>query len=79
LFDRALTREVLPLRLLGVGASKLTRDSVVQGQLFDDGARARQTALDHTIDTIRSQFGRGAIRRGSLVDRSFTEPETDAP
>jgi DNA polymerase-4 len=75
IFDRSLTQELLPLRLLGVGASRLTRDPVVQLELFDDGQRGRQTALDQAVDAIRTRFGTGAIQRGSLVKR--TEPEED--
>ena len=70
LFERSLTKELLPVRLLGVGATKLTRDVVVQGTLFDEGSDLRQGALDQTIDKIRGQFGTGSIRRGSLLERS---------
>src|SRR5262249_842307 len=55
LFGRALSRDMLPIRLLGVGAAKLTREAAVQRGLFDDGARERQTALDRTVDAIRGQ------------------------
>jgi DNA polymerase-4 len=68
LLGRSLSRDLLPVRLLGVGASRLTREAAVQGDLFDGGAGERQTALDQTIDAIRGQFGTGAIRRGSLLD-----------
>ena len=68
LFERSLTRDLLPVRLLGIGATKLTREVIVQGDLFEDSAR--HGALDQTIDTIREQFGSGSIRRGSLLDRS---------
>lgn len=68
-FDRGLTNDLVPVRLLGVGATGLTRDGTVQGDLFDNAQRARAQALDQTIDSIRGQFGTGAIRRGSLLDR----------
>jgi DNA polymerase IV len=68
LFERSVTEEVLPLRLLGVGASHLTHEGMVQGQLFDDAERKRGAALDRTIDAIRGRLGPGAIRRGSFLD-----------
>jgi DNA polymerase-4 len=69
LFGRALTAEVLPVRLLGVGATKLTRRAAVQGLLFDEDGRERQRAVDKAVDAIRRQFGDGAIRRGRALDR----------
>lgn len=72
-FDRGLTGDLMPVRLLGVGAARLTREAVVQGNLFDDGNRQRQEALDQTIDGIRGAFGDAAIRRGSLLDRDERE------
>jgi DNA polymerase-4 len=69
LFERSLTRGLLPVRLLGVGVSRLTREAVVQGNLFDGEERRRQQAVDQAVDTIRGQFGTDAIRRGSSVDR----------
>jgi DNA polymerase IV len=73
-FERSLARHMLPVRLLGVGASRLVRAGAVQGQLFEANLRARQTALDQTIDAIRGQFGTEAIQRGSLVDGPASEP-----
>ena len=72
LFEHSLAsdRDLLPVRLLGVGASKLTRESVSQGDLFEGERHERQSALDQTIDTIRAQFGTGSIQRGSLLDKS---------
>src|SRR5262249_40628164 len=67
LFEHSLSRDLLPLRLLGVGAARLTRDQPVQRGLFDGEEREKQRALDQTVDTIRGKFGREAIRRGSLL------------
>jgi DNA polymerase-4 len=67
LFERALTPDALPVRLLGVGATKLTSSAAVQGLLFDDDRR-RQRAVDKAVDAIRQQFGGGAIRRGSRLE-----------
>ena len=57
---------------MGVGATKLTRELVSQGDLFEGEQHERherQIALDQTIDTIRAQFGDESIKRGSLVER----------
>jgi len=69
LFERSLTRDLLPVRLLGVGATKLTREPIVQGNLFEENSHSHQVALAQTIDTIRAQFGVGLIQRGILLDR----------
>jgi hypothetical protein len=68
LFERSVTEQELPLRLLGVGASNLTREEMVQRQLFGDEGRKRDEALDRTIDAIRGRLGPGAIRRGSGLE-----------
>jgi DNA polymerase IV len=70
IFERGVTDDLFPIRLLGVGATRLTRDSIVQRDLFDGGERARQQSLDETIDEIRKQHGSAAVRRGSFFGRS---------
>ncbi len=79
LFGRSVAGEVLPLRLLGVGASNLTRGGPAQGQLFEDAERKRAEALDRTIDAIRGRLGRGAIRRGNLLDIEPPDPRAGKP
>lgn len=74
LFDRSLSSEMLPVRLLGVGTTKLTCEPTSQGNLFEENSHERESALDQTIDTIRAQFGTGSIQRGSLLDKA---KETD--
>ena len=68
LLSRSLTPDMLPVRLLGVGASNLTKQEGTQQDLFATNARRRASSLDRIVDAIRDQFGSGAIRRGSLVD-----------
>jgi DNA polymerase IV len=69
LFDRGVGRDLLPLRLLGVGATRLTREVAAQDGLFDGGQREQRQALDKAVDAIRGQFGAAAIRRGSVLRR----------
>jgi len=68
IFERGLTEDLLPLRLLGVGASKLASGAVIQQDLFDGPGRVRQQSLDKAIDAIRGQFGSGAVKRGSGIE-----------
>src|SRR5262249_16776744 len=75
LFKRSLTPDLLPVRLLGVGAAKLPREAVVRRDLFEGGTRERQGALDRGVDAIRGRFSTDAIRRGSLVESPGTEDQ----
>jgi DNA polymerase IV len=75
LFERTVSKDVLPIRLLGVGASRLTQEAAVQGDLFESDSQTRLGKLDRTIDAIRHQFGAAAIQRGRLVGK----PNQSAP
>jgi DNA polymerase-4 len=75
LLHKSLTPEVLPVRLLGVGATKLTREAAEQGLLFGDETRQRHSALDKTIDAIRGQFGAAAVHRGSQLGKVETRQQ----
>jgi DNA polymerase-4 len=79
LLERSLTADVLPVRLLGVGATNLTCVRAAQGDLFEDEERKRQAALDQAVDTIRQRLGAAAIQRGSLLPRKpEVNPDTRA-
>jgi DNA polymerase-4 len=73
LLEQSLSNEMLPLRLLGVGAGQLTRESAVQADLFDDGQRERHAAIDRAIDAIRGQFGPSAIHRANRLEHPDAE------
>jgi DNA polymerase-4 len=77
LFENSLTEAMLPVRLLGVGASRFARGNAVQGDLFETDLRQRRSALDRTIDTIRGHFGKEAIQRGTLIDRTLDHTDED--
>lgn len=57
----------IPLRLLGVSASRLTDDDIYQYHLFDSEKHERLGKLDSAIDSIRSKYGSDAIKRGRFL------------
>ena len=59
----------LPVRLLGMGVSGLDETGLVQGLLFDQEIREKQSRLDAVADDAKEKFGTGAIRRGSSLER----------
>jgi DNA polymerase-4 len=66
------------LRLIGVGASHFVPAATpVQAELFPREGRgaANWEKVDHTLDAIHAKFGRGAIRKATLV----APPESDRP
>jgi DNA polymerase-4 len=67
LLRRSLTSDMLPVRLLGVGVSKLTTQDGSQRELFESGPSIGQSKLDQAVDAIRNRFGTGAIRRGIVI------------
>jgi DNA polymerase-4 len=78
LFEGSVGQDPSPVRLLGVGAKRLTRETAVQGDLFDGAVRRRQGALDEAVDAIRTRFGTDAIRRARLIDRTGPEDNDHA-
>jgi DNA polymerase-4 len=77
LLAEALPEGLLPLRLLGVGATALTRSAVEQGDLFDGARRRRGGALDRAVGAIRVRFGGAAIGRGGSLRREGAGPYGD--
>jgi DNA polymerase-4 len=73
LMEKRVPNDWLPLRLLGVGATRLVRDEAVQHELFGQAWRAKQKALEGAMDAIRDQFGRSAIRRARQIDQAADE------
>lgn len=68
LFTRRLPRPLGPVRLVGVGVSKLGDEGAVQPDLFAAGERERQRLLDSLMDRMQARFGKAAIRRGKGTD-----------
>jgi DNA polymerase-4 len=65
LLCRRLPAGHLPVRLLGMGVSGLDATGLVQGMLFDQEERQKQSRVDTVADQIKERFGRTALRRGS--------------
>ncbi len=57
----------LPVRLVGMGVSGLDDTGLVQGLLFDQEEREKQSQVDAVADEIKERFGAGALRRGSSL------------
>ena len=55
--------------MLGMGVSGLDDTGTVQGLLFDQEERQKQTRLDSVVDQLKDRFGTEALRRGSSLER----------
>ena len=66
LFEAAWDRR-RPLRLIGVGSSRLCQPAR-QLRLFEQEDR-RRAQLDEALDRIRARFGDAAIQRASLLEQ----------
>lgn len=59
-----------PIRMMSVtGAGLVGEGAAEQLNLFDSGEdRARRGQLEQALDAIEGRFGRGTVRRGSLLN-----------
>ena len=62
LFNEALPAGQVAIRLLGVGVSGFTNETVSQGDLFAEDAKHNE--LDEVSDEINQRFGKLKIHRG---------------
>ena len=60
---KELWDEKLPLRLLGISLTNVTKDHYEQYSLFPDRGRERARKLDRALDSIRARYGTDAVFR----------------
>lgn len=66
LFDELWKGE--PVRLIGVSLTELDKEGASQISFFDEEERAKDSAVDKTVDDIISRFGSGTIVRASALN-----------
>ncbi len=59
-----------PIRLLGVTATKLTRERARQINLLDSQFYIKQGKMENAVEEIRKKFGEDAIFRASSLEKS---------
>lgn len=59
-----------PIRLLGVRVSGVAEESFRQLSLFDNTDYEKLEKLDQVLDEINSKFGKGAIKRASVLEEN---------
>lgn len=70
-FDNSILEvPVKPIRLLGVTASGLSTEGIVQDDLFSIEADEKDEKLSTVLDSLASKFGEGAIMSGALWRRA---------
>ncbi len=69
LLRQRLPSGFMPVRLLGMGISGLEEEGLVQGLLFDQDERRKQSQVDAVADQLKTRFGPDALRRGSSLQR----------
>ena len=65
LLAEQLARRGDPIRLLGMGVSRLVRTQPAQVDLFDASAAVHQRRIDSMVDAVNERFGGAGLRRGA--------------
>jgi nucleotidyltransferase/DNA polymerase involved in DNA repair len=78
LFDKWSRQSFEPVRLIGMGATRLSEEGE-QSALFADDTSQRQQRIDRTTDDIRDRFGKAAIRRGGTLSDASTKQSQAHP
>lgn len=68
-----------PIRLIGIGVSGFNTTGIIQGLLFDQDERKKQSELDVATDQIREKFGSGALRKATALSNREEPPEFHRP
>ena len=58
-----------PIRALGVHTSGISKDDTRQMSLFDTTDYDRMEKADRTMDELRRKFGKGMVKRASLLEK----------
>lgn len=66
LFDKVVLHR--PIRLLGVGASSLTKEDAVQPSLFNEDARAWDN-VSKAADSLRKRYGKRIVKLGATLKK----------
>ncbi|MBQ1258775.1 MAG: DNA polymerase IV [Clostridia bacterium] len=61
----------MPIRLIGVALSSITREPSEQMTLFFDEERERSRKVDSVVDSIRKRFGSGTIMPAASAEASL--------
>jgi DNA polymerase-4 len=65
---RELWDRRVPLRLIGISLTMITREHSEQISLFPDEKKERRRRVDQAVDAIRSRFGGSTIHRATQMD-----------
>ena len=67
-----------PLRLIGVSLTNLNEEEYQQTSFHDyDPEKEKERKADQVMDAIRSRFGRGMVKRGSMIGEDIRVARKD--